>query len=134
MMSEIVIDAEGMVLGRMAVTVAERLKDGDSVYVINADQAIVTGDREEVFNKYRKKQEIGNRESGPHYPKAPDRIVKRTIKGMLPKNKDGQQAFKRLRTYSGNPDGLEADSIETKTTADLQGRNYVSLQEVTAHL
>lgn len=123
-----------MILGRMAVTAAEHLKDGNNVYVINADQAVVTGDRENVFDKYRKKQEIGNRESGPHYPKAPDRMVKRTIKGMLPKNKEGREAFKRLRTYSGNPDGLEADDIETKTTADLQGRNYVSLQEITAHM
>ncbi len=133
-MSEIVIDAEGTILGRMAVTVAEHLKDGTDVYVINADKAIVTGDRENVFNKYRKRQELGNRESGPHYPKAPARIVKRTIKGMLPKNKDGRQAFKRLRTYSGNPDGLEADDIEMKTAADLKGRNYVSIQEITAHM
>lgn len=134
MMSEVVIDAEGTVLGRMAVTAAEHLKDGDEVYVINAEEAIVTGDREEVFNRYRKKQEIGNRESGPHYPKAPEKILKRTIKGMLPKNKEGRQAFKRLRTYTGNPDELEADDTDTKTAADLQGRNYVSLQEIATHM
>jgi large subunit ribosomal protein L13 len=135
-MSEVVINADGKVLGRMAVQVAEQLKDGNQVHVINAEKAVVTGDRENVFQDYRDKRERGNREHGPYYPKAPDRIVKRTVNGMMPNNKNGQEAFKRLRTYVGNPDGRETgeDAFESKAVDDLKGRNYVSIQEISAHM
>ncbi len=135
-MSEIVIDAEGTVLGRLAVQVAEQLKDGNQVHVINAEKAVVTGDREEIFQGYRDKRARGSREHGPYYPKAPDRIVKRTVRGMMPDNTDGQEAFKRLRTYVGNPDGFDTDdgTVTAKTVDDLKGRNYVSIHEISAHM
>jgi len=135
-MTETVIDADGRVLGRLAVQVAERLKDGDDVHVINAEKAVVTGDREKVFQDYRDKQDRGNREHGPYYPKAPDRIVKRTVRGMMPDNTEGQEAFKRLRTYVGNPEDLETgdEPVDIKSTDDLKGRNYVSIHEISAHM
>lgn len=136
-MSEIVVDADGMILGRMAVAIAERLKAGDEVHVINAENAVVTGRREKVFADYRKKRDKGSREKGPYYPKAPDRLVKRTVRGMLPKNNEGRAALKRLRTYQGNPADLEPnddETVEAKTVNELKGRNYVSMEEISAHM
>lgn len=131
----VVIDADGTILGRLAVQAAEALKDGKEVAIINAEKAVITGRREEVFERYRKRRNTGSREKGPFFPKAPDRIVKRTIRGMLPKNKQGREAFKRLRTYKGNPENLET-GVDTgiKTVQDLKGRNYVSLGEVSANM
>lgn len=135
-MAQITVDAEGRILGRLAVQVAERLKDGDEVHVINSEEAVVTGKREKIFEDYRAKRNKGSREKGPFYPKAPDRIVKRTVRGMLPKNNEGRDAFKRLRTYTGNPEGLEVgeNTVDAKTVTDLQGRNYVSINEISAHM
>lgn len=134
-MAQITIDADGKILGRLAVQAAEYLKQGDEVFIINAEEAVVTGRREEIFENYREKRNIGSREKGPFFPKAPDRILKRTIRGMLPKTNTGRQAFKRLRTYTGNPDGLETgETTDIKTVSDLQGRNYVSLQEISANM
>lgn len=135
-MSELVVDADGRILGRLAASIAQRLKDGDTVHVVNAEEAIVTGEREAVFEDYRQKRERGNRDHGPYFPKAPDRILKRTVKGMLPDSDDGREAFKRLKTYSGTPDGLDADETEldVRSASDLQGSEYVSLQEITNHM
>lgn len=135
-MAQITVDAEGRILGRLAVQIAERLKNGDEVHVINSEQAVVTGKREKIFEDYRAKRNKGSREKGPFYPKAPDRIVKRTVRGMLPKNNQGRDSFKRLRTYNGNPEDLEVgeDTVEVKTVTDLKGRNYVSINDISAHM
>ncbi len=97
-MAETVVDAERMVLGRLASEVSRRLKDGEDVHVVNSESAVVSGRPEEIYQRYREKREAGNRESGPFFPKAPERIVKRTVRGMLPDGSDGRQAFKRSRT------------------------------------
>lgn len=127
------IDADGMILGRMASTAAQELKDGAEVNIVNAEKAVVTGRREEVFERYRKRRGLGDRER-TNYPKAPERIVRRTVRGMLPDTAEGREAVKRLRTYRGNPSEMEADETDIKTTDDLQGRNWVTIQEVTDHI
>lgn len=130
----VVIDANGKILGRMATKAAQQLKDGEDVHIINAERAVVTGRREDVFEKYRAKQEIGNRDHGPYYPKAPERMVKRTVEGMLPKSNDGRDMVKQLKTYNGNPEGFDADENGIKSVTDLQGSEYVSMQEISAHM
>lgn len=129
-----IIDADGTVLGRMASTAAAALKDGEEVHIVNAEKAVVTGRPEDTYERYRGKRERGNRDHGPHYPKAPDRIVKRTIKGMLPKSNDGRDMGKRLRTYRGNPDDLDADDVDVKTVDDLAGSRYVTIEEISDHI
>lgn len=133
-MADTVIDAEGAILGRLASEIAARLKDGETVHVVNAERAVVSGDPEETYEKYRQKREAGSIESGPDFPKAPDRIVKRTVRGMLPNGADGREAFKRLRTYRGNPDGLETDDIDIKRAEALQGRNSVTVESISANI
>lgn len=130
----VVIDADGKILGRLASQAAQQLKDGDEVYIVNAEQAVVTGRREQTFEEYRERHERGNRDHGPYYPKAPDKILKRTIKGMLPDGHDGREAFKRLRTYTGNPEDLDADGDGVKSVADLQGGEYATLQEISDNM
>jgi large subunit ribosomal protein L13 len=112
----LVIDVEGMVLGRAAARIAYVLRGkhkpyftphadcGDNVIVINADKIRLTG------NKLYDKQYV--RYSG--YPggqrsvtanvllsKHPERLLEHAIKGMLPKNKLGAEIFRNLRVYAG---------------------------------
>lgn len=125
-----IIDAERKVLGRLASDVAQRLQDGEEVRIINAEKAVVSGDREDVFERYRAKRERGSRDRGPFYPQEPGRIMKRTVRGMLPKNNEGREQLKRLRTYQGNPDGIESEDVDVSSGDDLKNRNYVTLKEI----
>ncbi len=129
-----IIDATDMILGRLATTAAQQAKDGEEVHIVNAEQAVVSGRAEDVYEKYRERRERGNREHGPRFPKAPERIVKRTVRGMLPDGQDGRDALERLRTYRGNPDDLEADAVDVKTAADLAGNRYVTVADIADHI
>lgn len=119
----IVYDAKDKVLGRLASTVAKELLKGKSVAVINADKAFISGDRMSIASKYRTRlglQEKENPEHSPSWPRRPDMLVKRIIRGMLPYHKkpSGKAAFKRLRVFVGAPKELHGRKpVEISTKA-----------------
>lgn len=118
-MHETVIDASGLILGRMASILAKRLLNGEKVVVVNAEKAVISGKRKNTVEEARKFLEIGHPGKGPYHPRRPDRIVSRTIRGMLPRRKPkGQQAYKRLRVYIGVPEDLKERKIETISGID----------------
>ena len=89
-----VIDATGLILGRMASVVAKRLLMGERIAIINAEKAVVSGRRRMVVRRYKERLQIGHYRKGPYWPRRPDRIVWRTIRGMLPRYKDkGKRAL-----------------------------------------
>lgn len=100
----IIIDAKNAILGRMASETAKMLKKGEDVVIINAEQAIITGDPKQIVGKYLKRRRIGSPQHGPFFPKKPDMIVRRTVRGMMEyKKPSGRAAFKRLRVHIGLP-------------------------------
>jgi len=114
-----VIDASGLILGRMASILAKRLLNGEKVTVVNAEKAVISGKRKNTIEEARKFLEIGHPGKGPYHPRRPDRIVRRTIRGMLPRRKPkGQQAYKRLRVYIGVPEDLKERKMETISGID----------------
>lgn len=129
-----VIDAEGKILGRLASHVAEGVKDGDEIRIVNSEKAVISGTPEEIFEDYRERRGSGSKEKGPRFPKAPERMLKRTVRGMLPDNSDGREAFKRLKTYRGNPEGRETDDIDVKTVGELKGRKHVTLEKLSENI
>lgn len=111
-----VVDATGMALGRLASQVAMVLRGknkpvftpnvdtGDYVIVINCDKAILTGKKaEQKYYRYHTGYVGGLKEV--RYDKLmqtkPDFVVKRAVKGMLPKNSIGRKMIKKLFVYSG---------------------------------
>ncbi len=112
-----VYNAEDKVLGRLASTVAKQLisakKAGEDtrVIIVNAEKAIVTGKRTSVMSDYRSKYELNHARKGPFFPRMPDQILKRTVRGMLPyqKNSSGRGALKSLRVEIGTPSDLSGD-------------------------
>lgn len=124
-----IVDGEDQVLGRLASEVAKKLLDGEEIAVINSEKAIITGDPEKITEKYRRKREAGDPHHGPRFPKKPDAVLKRTIRGMLPvKKAKGKKALKRLKTYSGNPLDEEGKKL-SKSKKDVM-TNYITLQEL----
>jgi large subunit ribosomal protein L13 len=114
----IVVDAEGLVLGRLASALAKRLLDGEEIIVVNAEKAIIIGDPDEVIMRYLTRIRLNHPRKGPHFPKMPDRIVKRTVRGMLPYQQSrGRDAYRRLKVYIGVPREYEKKKTQTLEAA-----------------
>lgn len=100
-----VIDATDMILGRLCSHIAKRLLLGEQIVVLNAEKAVLVGNKENIINKYKERGDRGHRYKGPFFPKAPHRILKRTVRGMVPwKRKRGRAAMRRLKVHLGVPE------------------------------
>jgi large subunit ribosomal protein L13 len=113
-----IIDASGLILGRMASIVAKRLLQGENIAIVNAEKSALSGKRLSKIKEAREFLEIGHPDKGPFHPRRPDRIVQRTIRGMLPRRiPKGQQALSRLRVYVGVPDEFKNAEMMTLSQA-----------------
>jgi len=133
--ADTVIDARDCILGRVASQVAERALDGERIAVINAERAVVTGRENDVKERFQARRELGS-DRGPAYPKRPDRIFKRSIRGMVPyKRPRGREAFENVRVYVGNPyDDVDPEIIEDTSLDRLSTIKFVSLGEISESL
>lgn len=126
----IVIDASGLVLGRVCSYAAKKALLGEEVTVINAEKAIISGSKDAVFGDNLSKLEIknkGNYTRGPFHQKRPDRYVRRSIRGMLPFNKlRGREAYKRVNVYIGAP----AEEIKNQYNIDLSKQKKEDLGSI----
>ena len=130
----IVIDATGLVLGRAASLIAQRLLAGESIVVVNAEKSVITGSRENILANYTANRARGSKRMGPHYPRYPDRIFRRTVRGMVPHLKSrGKEAFDRLEVFIGTPPEYQTASKETLDGAKVRPalRAPVTLEEIT---
>ena len=124
-MTSVIIDAKGLILGRMASTVAKRLLQGETIMIVNAEKAAISGKRLQIVDEAKTFLEVGHPRKGPLHPRRPDRIVRKTIRGMLPYRKPkGRDAFKRLKVYLGAPKELEGK--ETQTILDARAEKLKS--------
>ena len=136
--ADVVVDARDCIMGRVASQVAERALDGERVAVVNAEEAVITGSEEDVMSVYRQRDAVGS-DRGPNYPKRPDRIFKRSVRGMVPyKQTRGREALERVRVYVGNPyeddDAVEAEVLEDTSLDRLSNIKFVSLGDVSENL
>lgn len=128
-----VVDASGLILGRAASLIAQRLLRGESIVVVHAERSVVTGDHARVVGFYTANRARGSVRSGPHFPRYPDRIFRRTVRGMLPHLKTrGKIAFDRLEVFIGCPAGITATAPEWVADAKARPalRPPVTLEEV----
>jgi large subunit ribosomal protein L13 len=111
-----VIDANDVVLGRLAVqaatllrgkhkpTFAPHVDTGDFVIIINADKVALTGSKREQKMEYRHSGYPGGLRATSYtelLAENPRRAVEKAVKGMLPHNKLGRQQIKKLKVYAG---------------------------------
>jgi large subunit ribosomal protein L13 len=108
-----VIDGSEHIMGRLATYVAKQLLDGEDIVVVNAEKIVITGKRESILADYKDKRKIGKTRKGPIHPRMPDRIFRRTVRGMVPYQRPrGRTAYKKLRVYVGVPKELEKANTE----------------------
>ena len=143
-----VFDAEGMILGRLASATADLLLKAaredrdDKVIIVNAEKAIVSGSKTSVFNKYQEKYKLNHARKGPFFPRRPDMILKRAVRGMLPyqAKSSGRRALRNLRVEIGCPSHLNGDLPEGHEHGDdskiRKGvpERFVSLGDISQNL
>jgi large subunit ribosomal protein L13 len=130
-----VINGKNKVLGRLASNIAETLlKSREKVIVVNASEVIISGDKKSIHNKYHErtnKGQHGNPENNPKYPRYPHMIIKRTVRGMLPRSPKGVQAIDRLTVFLDVP---EMYSTEVPKEDNLKDVEHVTLKELSKKL
>ncbi|MBM4240100.1 MAG: 50S ribosomal protein L13 [Euryarchaeota archaeon] len=131
-----IIDGEGHILGRLASIVSKKLLNGENIVVLNSEKIVISGSKEWVHNKYKQRIDrasISNpRKMGPKYPRRPDDIFRRTVRGMLPyKNTKGREAFKSLKAYIGVPKEFEESEALKISEAEIKNiKKGIKLGEV----
>jgi len=134
-MAEKYIDASNQIAGRLASTAAKRLLKGDFVFIINAEKAVVSGDKVYTEKLYKEKQDRGDMYHGPFYPREPEKILRRIIRGMLPfHTARGREAFRRLRVYKSMPAELKGKKFEKSVANSRPGSKRMEMGEISVKL
>ena len=122
-----VIDAEGVVLGRLTTRIATLLSGkhkpqytpfldtGDHVIVLNAEKVVLTGNKEqEKMYRHHSGYPGGLKESAARFVRVdkPERMIETAVWGMLPKNRLGRKMLKKLKVYKGSQHPHEAQQPE----------------------
>ena len=111
-----VIDASGLILGRLSTIVAKKILNGEEVIIVNAEKAIISGKMKMLKERYQKRlstRTLASQKKAPKHPRTPENYLRRTVRGMLPwKAPKGKSAYKRLKVYVGVPDDLKDTPIE----------------------
>jgi len=131
----LVIDATNTPLGRLASFVAKKLLEGEEVIIINPEKAIISGNKEWVFQRYKDRWDLTNKQKPtkrPKYGRTSYSIVYRAIRGMVPRRKaKGREALKRLKIV------LDPDEELIKKAQRLNfnlPQKYVYVEEIVKYL
>ena len=132
-----IIDAENLILRRMATIVAKRLLKGEHIIILNSEKAVISGKTSSRVKEAKRKLEIGHPRKGPFFPRRPDRYVRRVIRGMLPHRKPkGKESYKRLLVYNGVPKEYLDQKKETIREANAEKLRcpYLTVGELTKEI
>lgn len=129
----VLIDATNKILGRLASVAAKVALKGEEIIVFNAEKAAISGDADSINDDYRAKITRGNVIKGPFISKLPDRLVRRTIRGMLPWDTSrGREAFRRVHVFISKPAELKGNLLEIKEIGieSLKNQKYILIEDV----
>jgi large subunit ribosomal protein L13 len=134
------VDATGQIAGRLSSKVAKLLLSGKRVVVVNAEKSLISGNRTSVINQWKESLELSSRVNpiyGPIHPRRPDNILRRMVRGMVPRKKPkGALAMKRLRIFVGIPEGVNLSKLtqfeDTKASRPIPV--YVTMADLSRSL
>ena len=122
------VNAEGLILGRMSSKVAKKLLNGEEVVIINAEKTVISGKKKSKIAEAHVFLEVGAPERGPFHYRRPDRIVRKTVRGMLPMDKmKGKNALAKLQVFLGVPEELKnqkPESVPDAQATNLRGPQF----------
>ena len=130
--STTLVNAEGLIVGRMCSKVAKRLLNGEEVIILNAEKAVFSGKRKSKVAEAKQFLEVGAPERGPFHYRRPDKYLRKTVRGMLPfKQPKGKSAYKRLKVFMGIPRELKGQEMITfseASSANLKGPHFTLVE------
>ncbi len=134
-----IIDAKGLVAGRLSTKVAKSLINGESVIVLNAEEAVMTGNRTSIIEKFKTRVDAAvksNPHYGPKYSRIPDRMFRRMVRNMLPtKKRAKERLIKKLSVYNSVPKELAKEKAQTFETFKCNERHgYMTFKEIALEL
>lgn len=123
-----IINASNLIAGRMASIIAKRLLCGEKIVVVNAEKAVLSGRKSSRLKEFNAFLEIVGRSNpkyGPKHYRSPDAILRRMVRGMLPRNKaKGRNAYKRLKVFIGLPKNIGDKKTQTLHEASVSKSAY----------
>ena len=130
-----VVDATGAIAGRLATALAKRLLGGETVIVLNSEKAIVSGKGYSIKERYKFKVDVGTRRKGPFPSRMPHLMLKRTVRGMLPRDRpNGRAALGRLTCHIGVPPEFVGKPTEQVKEAVKVMEQSMTLLEISQYL
>ncbi len=133
-----IINAQNTILGRLASYAAKQALLGEKVEIVNCEKAVLTGNRENIFARYKARQSPRDVTHKPIVYKMPDMFVRRVIRGMLPwKKTRGREAYKKIFCYIGLPESLkdkEIINLDKANVSKLINLKYVYVKDVSNYL
>jgi large subunit ribosomal protein L13 len=133
-----IIDANNLILGRLGTYAAKKALLGEKIDIVNCESCVITGDVKKILECYDNKSKRGIPSKGPFVHRMPDRLVKRSIRGMLPYKKErGRIAFENIKCHIGIPENLKNQKVETLKDANVEkipNLNYVKVKDISKHI
>ena len=134
------VDATNQIAGRLSTRIAKLILTGKRVIVVNAEKALISGSKGSVVEQWKKSLELASHVNpiyGPIHPRRPDNILRRMVRGMVPRKKPkGAMAMRRLRVYIGVPEDVKSKKLvqfeDTKATRPVPV--YVTMAELSKNL
>jgi large subunit ribosomal protein L13 len=132
----LLLDAKNQILGRLASFAAKRAIRGDTVIVLNAEKAVISGKRRSVVEEAKHRlntRTLGTQSNAPVHQRRPDLYLRRVVRGMLPwKKAKGRAAFHRVLVFMGVPDEYSGKTAVRVPGADATKllSPYVTLEEL----
>ena len=122
------VNAEGLIVGRLCSKVAKRLLNGEEVIILNAEKAVFSGKKKSKLLEAHIFLEVGAPKRGPFHYRRPDRFLRKAVRGMVPyKQPKGKNAYKRLKVFMGVPLELKDQPMIPFTeasSANLKGPHF----------
>ncbi len=123
----------------MATYVAKQALEGEEIVIVNAEKILVTGSRDNILADYKQRRNrgvTGRNRKGPYYPRMPDRLVRRSIRGMIPYQQPrGKAAYEKVMTYIGVPKEYESVEHITIENAKYKGSTKkMSMEDLSRYL
>jgi large subunit ribosomal protein L13 len=133
MVDKMIIDGNNAILGRVASYSAKQLLKGEEIIIVNAAEMVITGNPKQIVGKYLKRRRGGSAHHGPFFPKKPDLLVRRAVRGMVPKTKKGRAAFRKLKVHISVPSDLKDKKME-KVAIKKVRINFIRVGELAKSL
>ncbi len=138
------VDARRQIMGRICSRIAKQALLGDSLVIVNAKDAVISGHTDSIILAWLDRQEkhtLSKPTRGPFWPHRPDTIMRRCLRSMLPKNDRGRSALKRIQVFiSDVPNHLKSkypidgEFKIAKADGDKIKRDVMSLGELAVHI